>query len=119
MGGSDLLLLVFDVADIQHKTHDAPSRAAPQHLALNPIPLGGLRALRLMHPREQQQILAMFQQFIKATTEFIPISRMKQRQPCLAGQHLLFGCRRQACGQLRSQLQQLAGCRPLPPARAQ
>ena len=85
MGGCNLLLLILDVADIQHKTHDAPPGAGPQHLALNSIPLGRLGALGLMHPRKQQQLLAMLQQFIKTAAELVPICRMKQRQPGISG----------------------------------
>ena len=54
MGGGDLLLLVFDIADIQHKTHNAPPGAAAQHLALDPVPAGRLCALGLMHTGKQQ-----------------------------------------------------------------
>ena len=53
MGGGDLLLLVFDIADIQHKTYDAPPGAAAQHLALNPVPAGRLCGLWLMYPGKQ------------------------------------------------------------------
>ena len=61
----------------------------------------------------------MFQQFIDATAEFIPISRVKQRQPCLTGHGLRLGHCVQVYRQLRSQFQQFAGARPFPPAGAQ
>ena len=118
MRRSRLLLLVFNVADIEHITHDASRVACPQHLPLKAIPHRRLCAVSLMQPGAQQASLVMHQQLIETAGHFIAISRVKQPQPLLARQ--ISALPRHHTGrQWRRQLELLKGWRPLPPAAAQ
>ena len=116
MGGSSPLLLILDIADIEHEPDQTPMLTGGADLALNPIPRRRCADLRAVQTHAQGQRFSLQLQGAQTAAQFVAIGGMKQRQPVFYRQQAIaeIQCR----GQRRRQRNLLFGS-DFPPASAE